>query len=99
MASAKTIDVRIEPKGSSDVTFSSIAKSEKDFIEEFLLSKKVRVKTEADEAMAVDLGSDDEEMQSVVSSDDDAPKVRTAGGEDEESSEGAVFKVDRLSVC
>lgn len=88
MASAKTIDVRIEPKAASDVTFSSIAKNEKEFIEEFLVSKKVRVKTEAEEAMAIDLGSDDEEMQSVVSSDEEAPKVRTAGGEDDESSEG-----------
>lgn len=90
MASAKTIDLRIEPKAGSDVTFSSIGKAEKEYIEDFLASKKVRVKTEAvDEVMAVDLGSDDEEMQSVASSDDEPPKVRVAGGDDDEaSSEG-----------
>lgn len=88
MTSARTIDLRIEPKSSSDITFSSVAKNEKDYIEEFLVLKKVRVKTEADEAMAIDLGSDDEEMQSVASSDEDVPKVRIGGGDDEDSSEG-----------
>jgi structure-specific recognition protein 1 len=89
MASAKTLDLRIEPKAGSDVTFSSIGKNEKEYIEEFLAAKKVRVKTEAvDEAMAVDLGSDDEEMQSVASSEDEAPKIRTVGADDDESSEG-----------
>jgi len=90
MASAKTIDLRIEPKAGSDVTFSSMGKNEKEHIEEFLSTKKVRVKTEAvDEAMAVDLGSDDEEMQSVASSEDEVPKIRTAGADDDESSEGS----------
>jgi hypothetical protein len=39
MASAKTIDVRIEPKAASEMTFSSIAKNEKEIIEESLVSK------------------------------------------------------------
>ncbi|KAG8774406.1 FACT complex subunit, partial [Serendipita sp. 397] len=90
MASGKTIDLRIEPKAGSDVTFSSIAKGEKDQIEEFLTSKNIRVKTEAaDEAMAVDLGSDDddddEDMRSA-DSEEEKPKVRTGGGDDDEDS-------------
>lgn len=97
MASGKTIDIRIEPKGGADVTFSSIAKGEKEHIDEFLAAKKVKTKTEAtDEAMVVDLGSDDEDMQSVASSEDEAPRVKAGGGggdDDEESSEGNVTKI------
>jgi hypothetical protein len=102
-ASAKTIDLRIEPKGGSDVTLSSIAKSEKDHIEEFLTAKKVRVKTEAvDEAMAIDLGSDDDDEEMQSASEEDVPKVRT-GGDDDESSEGrkmrVVLNIIRLINC
>lgn len=73
------------------MTFSAIEKSEKEHIEEFLTSKKVKTKTEAaDEAMVVDLGSDDENMLSDISSDEEAPRVKIGGGgdDDEESSEG-----------
>ncbi|CAG7852198.1 FACT complex subunit pob3 AltName: Full=Facilitates chromatin transcription complex subunit pob3 [Serendipita indica DSM 11827] len=96
LASGKTIDLRIEPKGGSEVTFSSIDKGEKDHIEDFLTSKGVRVKTEAaDEAMAVDLGSDDDEdMESDRSVEEDVPKPRApgGGGDDEDSSEDEDFQ-------
>jgi structure-specific recognition protein 1 len=95
--SARTFDMRVVTRAGPEHTFSSINKEEYDPVDAFLKEKKVRVKNEVAEAeaemmRAVGADDSDEEMQSVVSDGDDAPRARRAGGDDEDSEEeGACF--------
>jgi structure-specific recognition protein 1 len=96
MASARTFDLKIVLKMSPEIVFTSINKEEHELVEEFLKSKKLRVKNEMNDDMAAvaALDSDsDEEMQSVASDGEDAPKPRPATGNDEDSEEGAYSSV------
>lgn len=99
MASARTFDLKIVLKMSPEIVFTSINKEEHELVEEFLKSKKLRVKNEMNDDMAAvtALDSDsDEEMQSVASDGEDAPKPRPATGNDEDSEEGVYSSYLRL---
>ncbi|KAF8583126.1 SSrecog-domain-containing protein [Ramaria rubella] len=94
MASARTFDLKIEQKSGPEHTFTSIAREEHESIESFLKAKKVRVTNEmgdGDAIMAAPDDSDDDEMQSVASSGEEAPKPRL-GDEDEDSEEDEDFQ-------
>ncbi|KZT52506.1 SSrecog-domain-containing protein [Calocera cornea HHB12733] len=99
MATAKTFDLRITQKSSGDLVFGSINKEEHGKIEEYLKSKKVRVKNELQEQELAagpglsdeddeEDGDEDEDMQDVQS-DEDAP--RRAAGDDDDSEEDEDF--------
>ncbi|KAF8520735.1 SSrecog-domain-containing protein [Hysterangium stoloniferum] len=94
LASARTFDLKIEQKVGPDYTFTSIAREEHEGIETFLKAKKVRVSNEmgdGDAIMAAPDDSSDDEMQSVASSGDEAPKPRL-GDNDEDSEEDEDFQ-------
>lgn len=93
MASARTFDLKITQKSGPEHTFTSIAREEHEGIESFLKTKKVRVTNDmadGDTIMTVPEDSDDE-MQSVASSGDEAPKPRL-GDEDEDSEDGGLSR-------
>ncbi|KAF8511603.1 structure-specific recognition protein-domain-containing protein [Gautieria morchelliformis] len=94
MTSARTFDLKIEQKSGPEYTFTSIAREEHESIESFLKSKKVRVTNEmgdGDAIMAAPDDDSDDEMQSVASSGEEAPKPRL-GDEDEDSEEDEDFE-------
>jgi len=95
MASARTFDLKILLKMNPEIVFTSINKEEHELVEEFLKSKKLRVKNEMNDDMAAAAGLDsdsDEDMQSVASDGEDAPKPRPAAGNDEDSEEDDDFQ-------
>lgn len=93
MATARTFDINIVTKSGPEHTFTSINKEEHEPIESYLKGKKVRVKNQMNDAelVAPALDDEDEEMQSVASSGDEAPKPRL-GDDDEDSEDGACPK-------
>jgi structure-specific recognition protein 1 len=100
MASARTFDLKIVQKSGPEHTFTSIAREEHEGIETFLKAKKVRVTnemTDGDAVMAAPDDSDDDEMQSVASSGEEAPKPRL-GDEDEDSEEGELYPFGYCAV-
>jgi FACT complex subunit SSRP1/POB3 len=102
MASARTFDLKILLKMSPEIVFSSINKEEHELVEEFLKSKKLRVKNEMNDDMVAAAGLDsdsDEDMQSVASDGEDAPKPRPAAGNDEDSEEGTYSKPFDVSMA
>lgn len=92
MTSARTFDMIVSTKTGPEHTFSAINKEEHEAIEQYLRGKKVRVKNQIVEDLAVAALDDDEdeEMQSVASSGEEAPRPRV-GGDDEDSEEGRLF--------
>ena len=88
---ARTFDVKIVTKSGPEYTFTSINKEEHEVTENYLKEKKVRVKNEMMEGeLIMGVDDDDEEMQSVASSGEEAPKPRL-GHEDDDSEEGTPF--------
>ncbi len=90
MASSRTFDMTVVTKQGPEHTFSAINKEEHEGIETYLKGKKVRVKNQIVEDLAVaalDDDDEDEEMQSVASSGEEAPKP-LVGGDDDDSEEG-----------
>ncbi len=85
---ARTFDMKIVTKGGSDLTFTSINKEEHEVVSTYLQDKKVKTKNEMMEGeLAIGVDDEDEEMQSVASSGEEAPKPRR-GDEDDDSEEG-----------
>jgi len=94
MASSRTFDMTVVTKQGPEHTFSAINKEEHEGIETYLKGKKVRVKNQIVEDLAVaalDDDDEDEEMQSVASSGEEAPKPRV-GGDDDDSEEDEDFQ-------
>jgi structure-specific recognition protein 1 len=96
-AAARTFDLKIVTRNGPEYTFTSINKEEHEQTETYLKEKKVKFKNEmvpdADILLAAaedDDDDDDDDMQSVLSSDRDAPKVRAGGNDDEDSEEGTL---------
>ncbi|EMD40210.1 hypothetical protein CERSUDRAFT_112414 [Gelatoporia subvermispora B] len=89
---ARTFDLKIVTKSGPEYTFTSINKEEHEGTEAYLRDKKVKVKNEMMEGELI-MGGDeeDEEMQSVASSGEEAPKPRL-GGDDEDSEEDEDFQ-------
>ncbi|KAG1745880.1 structure-specific recognition protein-domain-containing protein [Suillus paluster] len=91
---ARTFDLKIVTKGGPEYTFTSINKEEHEPVEAYLKDKKVKLKNEMVpdvDMLAAGGDSSDEEMQSVASSGDEAPKPRL-GGDDEDSEEDEDFQ-------
>ncbi|EIN12861.1 SSrecog-domain-containing protein [Punctularia strigosozonata HHB-11173 SS5] len=93
---ARTFDLKIVTKSGPEYTFTAINKDEHEPTEAFLKDKKVRVKNEMMQDVDMLLGppgvdDEDEEMQSVASSDEEAPKPRL-GGDDDDSEEDEDFQ-------
>lgn len=97
MTSARTFDLKIEQKSGPEYTFTSIAREEHGSIESFLKSKKVRVTNEMGDGDAIMAGPEDsdDEMQSVASSGEEAPKPRL-GDDDEDSEEGMLYRREKM---
>ncbi|KZT09245.1 SSrecog-domain-containing protein [Laetiporus sulphureus 93-53] len=90
---ARTFDLKIVTKSGPEYTFTSINKEEHEGTEAYLKEKKVKVKNEMMEGELI-LGGDeeDEEMQSVASSGEEAPKPRLGGNEDDDSEDDEDFQ-------
>lgn len=90
---ARTFDLKIVTKTGPEYTFTSINKEEHDGLDAYLKEKKVRVKNEMMEGELIMAGVDDEdeEMQSVASSGEEAPKPRL-GGDSDDSEEDEDFQ-------
>lgn len=90
---ARTFDLKIVTKSGPEYTFTSINKEEHEGTEAYLKEKKVKVKNEMMEGELI-LGGDeeDEEMQSVASSGEEAPKPRLGGNEDDDSEDGEYLR-------
>jgi structure-specific recognition protein 1 len=90
----RTFDLKIITKSGPEYTFTSINKEEHESTEAYLKDKKIKIKNEmvpdVDLLMAVAGEDDDEDMQSVESSDDDVPRVRA---DDEDSEEGEALNI------
>ena len=86
---ARTFDLKIVTKSGPEYTFTSINKEEHEVTENYLKEKKVRVKNEMMEGeLLMGVDDEDEEMQSVASSGEEAPKPRRGADDDEDSEEG-----------
>jgi len=88
MASARTFDLKIQSKD-GETTFSSINKEEHELVENFLKSKKLRVKNEINDDMltgaVAQLEDSDEDMESAESSEAEEPsRSRPADADSEE---------------
>lgn len=100
---ARTFDLKIVTKSGPEYTFTAINKDEHEPMEAWLKEKKVRVKNEMLQDVDMLLGpagagdDEDEEMQSVASSGDEAPKPHL-GGNDEDSEEGERVRGQTRSV-
>jgi structure-specific recognition protein 1 len=92
----RTFDLKIITKSGPEYTFTSINKEEHEPTEAYLKAKKLRVKNElmadVDAMMTAGaaLDDDDEEMQSVPSDGEEAPRVRLGGDDDDDSEEGTL---------
>lgn len=89
---ARTFDLKIVTKSGPEYTFTSLNKEEHEPTETYLKEKKIKIKNEmvqdVDMMLAAgEVDDEDEEMQSVASSDDEPAKPRL-GGDDEDSEEG-----------
>lgn len=89
---ARTFDLKIVTKSGPEYTFTSLNKEEHEPTETYLKDKKIKIKNEmvqdVDMMLAAgEVDDEDEEMQSVASSDDEPAKPRL-GGDDEDSEEG-----------
>ncbi|KAJ8593786.1 SSrecog-domain-containing protein [Rhizopogon salebrosus TDB-379] len=94
-AAARTFDLKIVTKSGPEYTFTSINKEEHEPVEAYLKDKKVKLKNEMVpdvDMLAAGGDSSDEEMQSVASSGDEAPKPRLGGDDDEDSEEDEDFQ-------
>jgi structure-specific recognition protein 1 len=93
MTSARTFDIRIVAKA-GETTFTSINKEEYDPVEQFLTSKKIRIKNEMNEGdviMAAPIDEDsDEEMGDGSDESDSGGKSKPVriNMDDEDSEEG-----------
>ncbi|KIM89500.1 hypothetical protein PILCRDRAFT_813432 [Piloderma croceum F 1598] len=93
---ARTFDLKIVTKSGPEYTFTSLNKEEHEPTETYLKEKKIKIKNEmvqdVDMMLAAgEVDDEDEEMQSVASSDDEPAKPRL-GGDDEDSEEDEDFK-------
>ncbi|KAF9807348.1 hypothetical protein IEO21_08260 [Rhodonia placenta] len=89
---ARTFDLKIVTKSGPEYTFTSVNKEEHEGTEAYLREKKVKVKNEMMEGeLIMGVDDEDEEMQSVASSGEEAPKPRL-GGDDEDSEEDEDFQ-------
>jgi hypothetical protein len=87
MVSARTFDLKIQSRD-GETTFSSINKEEHELVENFLKSKKLRVKNEINDDMltgaVADLEDSDEDMESAESSEAEQPSKSHAADADSE---------------
>lgn len=90
MASARTFDLKLTTKNGPEFTFTGINKEEHELVEDFLKSKKLRIKNEIpdDMATAVHLDDSDDEMQSIASDDGAATKSRLLNNDEDDSEQG-----------
>ncbi|GJE99834.1 structure-specific recognition protein-domain-containing protein [Phanerochaete sordida] len=84
---ARTFDLKVVTKSGPEFTFTSINKEEHEVTQGYLMDKKVKVKNEMMEGELIMAGDDDDEMQSVASDGEEAPKPRAGGFDDDEDSE------------
>ncbi|KAI0087029.1 structure-specific recognition protein-domain-containing protein [Irpex rosettiformis] len=90
---ARTFDLKIVTKSGPEYTFTSINKEEHEVTETYLKDKKVKVKNEMMEGeLIMGVDDEDEEMQSVASSGEEAPKPRRGMEDDEDSEEDEDFQ-------
>ncbi|KAF7795395.1 hypothetical protein EIP86_006553 [Pleurotus ostreatoroseus] len=90
---ARTFDIKIVTKSGPEYTFTSINKEEHEVTEAYLKEKKVKVKNEMMEGeLIMGIDDEDEEMQSVASSGEEAPKPRLGGDDDDDSEEDEDFQ-------
>lgn len=89
---ARTFDLKIVQKHGPEHTFTSINKEEHEVTEAYLKEKKVKVKNEMMEGELILGGDEDEEMQSVASDGEEAPKPRISMDDDEDSEEDEDFE-------
>ncbi|KAJ3552977.1 hypothetical protein NM688_g3870 [Phlebia brevispora] len=90
---ARTFDLKIVTKSGPEYTFTSINKEEHEVTEAYLKEKKVKVKNEMMEGeLIMGIDDEDEEMQSVASSGEEAPKPRLGGEDDDDSEEDEDFQ-------
>ena len=91
MTSSRSFDLSIVTKTGPEYTFTSINKEEHEALETYLKEKKIRVKSQmndADLAMAaLEDDDDDDDMQSVVSSEGEVV-VKSRNDDDEDTEEG-----------
>lgn len=94
---ARTFDLKIVTKSGPEYTFTSVNKEEHEVTETYLKEKKVKVKNEMMEGeLIMGVDDEDEEMQSVASSGEEAPKPRLGGEDDEDSEEGQSIDMNCL---
>ena len=88
-------------KSGPEHTFSAINKEEHEAIDAFLKGKKVRVKNQIVEDLAVAALDDDEdeEMQSVASSGEEAPRPRVGGDDDDSEEGGSIAQCSINEIC
>lgn len=97
---ARTFDLKIVTKSGPEYTFTSINKEEHEVTESYLKEKKVKVKNEMMEGeLIMGVDDEDEEMQSVASSGEEAPKPRLGGDDDEDSEEGQYALYTVILLC
>jgi len=89
LGTARTFDLTIETKSGPSYTFNAVNRDEHEMMENYMKSKKIRVTNQmADDVLNDLIGEDDdEEMQSIASSDSEEPEVRRGGDVDDEDSE------------
>ncbi|KDQ09911.1 hypothetical protein BOTBODRAFT_36725 [Botryobasidium botryosum FD-172 SS1] len=96
MSHARTFDLKVSTKSGSEITFTSINKEEHEPIESYLKGKKVRTKNEMNDDMmsgvVAALSDEDEEMQSVASSGEEAPQPRSMNIDDDDSEDDEDFQ-------
>ena len=94
---ARTFDLKIVTKSGPEHTFTSLNKEEHEPIESYIKDKKIKIKNEmvqdVDMLLAAGVVDDeDEEMQSVASSDDEPSKPKAVGDRDD-SEEGQYLSI------
>lgn len=92
-AAARTFDIKFVTRSGPEYMFTSVNKEELEGIEAFLADKKVKVKNEMVQDVDLLLASagvddEDDEMESVASSDNSAARPRLGVGDDEDSEAG-----------
>lgn len=99
LPSARTFDLNVRLKADSDhpIIFSALNKEELAPIEEFLRSKKIRVKNEMEELAAAEVAAlgddddDDDDNSDGMDVDKSLGGNKLLGEEDDEDSEGLFF--------
>lgn len=105
VSTSKTFDLKVSPKSGNSITFAAVSREEHDALFKHFTNRKVRVKNEMNDVVAIDdvLSDDDEEMDD---DEDDSRRRRAsknskayaddddAMDEDEESEEDQDFEAE-----